>query len=934
MAFNLSSLAGTLEKKAAPAIEMEATKLAGEVASHVAAAVHPPAIHPAPTPPSPQPKVGGLGGALRDILHAATKPAIPELAERGTAEAPTVLVNALNRGLPVRRLGGEELAVPTIDDAVDRQVSMTYDPKRTMADRVRDVKTFVLGAFDPVANAPSDIKAHIVDAKTRRNASESIAAHDIASQLAPLLDGNLSGPQARELAASRFSKVGKQFLIADTIAQMDRDGIDTLNGIHIDRWRDANEKLLAEINNNPGMRQASVNIRAGLDDLFNSMVKDGLIDENRYMEDYAMRRGINTVIGHLAEAQGIESDALRAKILSTTKSRGEISSGTVNESNFMHLLMGARAEYYKVMADRKLAKSLFSDPTIEFSRHFKQGDTLPVGLTAYNPGRGDFGYDSSDPDKALVAESLNMLDPEGRAHGGFYILPTELVKKLKNYHPAPHHEMEDYIVRAGRAMAKNLTVYNPANTNLNRFSDAFVAMMGLPGEKADPIGFLRFYGPSGEAAAKFVRGEKNMVMLGKQKIDITELIAREGLAESTVAADLSGNKISQPLTAFLPESERGSALADKTLGAMQRERARVELTPRIAAGWAAVEKSGRIEDFGRVAKQITLNFGSGSPELAQVPLLRFISPFLTFTGLAAERTFKLATTPGSRARTLMMLAAIPTSTMMWNNQNEEYRRVERSISSRDQDQLHVIVPDFKNPGMPLYDYYGKPVIWRVRYFVPEEMMKLVGLGNLPSRILRAAEGRTTAIELAKGVPEGVVKSISDLATIPAIASEFVGGKTAEGRELSVPDRILRVMPALRIASDAYNAYESEGKTVKEKVMAAARVAAERTAGLSFINPRHKFGVPMDADLAEQSQKVAEAKKKYDYAKLHGPANSLDKYLQAYLDEQKKYEQIAKVYMAQSKNNPAYSHNEIKANPQYIKDIVTGARGVVEDNFGE
>ena len=315
------------------------------------AAAPSPAV-PTPAPPArplPQPELPPLTpatppetpavGRPDNIWRAIMEPAIPTAENRGTAESPQILADAWAKGQPVRTIGSGALRNEEIDPRIDEIVSRTYDNTKSIPDRIRDVKSFVGGLFSAAPNMPRDIKAIMLEGRSARDASDTIAGLDIAEQLRPITDKKW-GPQAEELAPKRFATVGKHLLISDTIAQMERDGVENLHGMHIDEWKKANEQLLEQINKHGGMREAADNVRNGLDELFKMMVDDGLIDEDRYLDKYAMRKRINSIIGGLASAQGLEEGALRTRLLSQTKSREAIGD-TVNESIVMHLLKSA-----------------------------------------------------------------------------------------------------------------------------------------------------------------------------------------------------------------------------------------------------------------------------------------------------------------------------------------------------------------------------------------------------------------------------------------------------------------------------------------------------------------------------------------------------------------------------------------------------------------
>lgn len=817
--------------------------------------------------------IPAIKAAIPKVIDAIKKPSFPSAEGTTAAELASKFKS---EGKPVRPFAPEvstqgRIPEEQMNPLVEAAVAQTYDPQKAIWEQVRDLKTFAAGFFDQSPNTPPDYKKISLAARERINKAPSVAALDLSEMLKPLTDPKLGDVNT---AAHRATLVARQMLTADTIKQMERDGVSSLHGQSLDAWKKSNEALNRIIANDQGMFQASQNLRGGLNEMFNDMVQRGWISEDRYLESYTPVQKINAVVSALAHMTNESENSLRSRVLGATKHRGEISDLSIREGNLIKTLHGLRAEYYSKVAQHEMFNEIVASPW-NLTSQFKEGQTLPRGVAAYNPGPGQMGYLNRSPEGQFIAGALQALDPTGRLNSGSYIFPEQLVKALNSFHPTPHHEYEKPLVDAGRAISKSVTVYNVANTQLNRGGDLLVALTGMPGEKARPMGVLRFYGTAHKAAQEFVRGGMPMVNINGQPVELGKLLINEGVSSSTFFKDVSGQDVSSLLSKFTPESEQANPTWMQQLKEkFQTEREAVELTPRIAAGLEALERTGDVKEFGRVARNITLNFNAAAPQASQVPVIKFMAPFAKFTGLATKRVFDLLAAKDSRGRVLAGVIAVPTATMMWNYQNQEYQDVEHSLAPYERDQLHIILPDLRDISKPLYDATGKPVVIRVRYYLPEEVAKMVGLGNLASRVRRVAEGRDTPVQFLKQSANAIPNTVAEMLAIPKMFNEATTGKSDTGKELDIPERIIRLLPSLRIPQAAVTAYMSEGATPAESAMAAAGAATEELLGLRFASAQHKQGYILDADVTEAKKKLMDAKAKVRYIATHGPASEM------------------------------------------------------------
>lgn len=835
-----------------------------------------------------------LAQELPAAIRAIAEPSFPSRAGLD----PELLAKEIveTRGYPVRQFGSAQTTTPGIDPGVDAAVSKTYDASRPLSDYITEAKTFLSAFFTPAPNTPDDFKDSVVAARESLRKADSVAAHDIASMLNPLEEDMIGGP---EDIPKRASMVVKQFLIDDTLAQMKRDGVSQINGIPKERWEQANEELLWRINTDVGAQRAASNIRGGLNEIFNDMVARGWIARDRYLESYSPVEKINTIIGSMARVLGEDEGALRAKILSTQKSRGKAEGESVREGNLISTLHRVRSEYLHKVAQQEFFRELLNSPW-NMTAQFEEGATLPRGVAAYYPGPGMIGYLHEGRDRDIISGVLDGLDSDGQVTAGRYIFPEGLVRALKNVEPPPAPTgVSRTLYDLSRGLARNVTVYNVANTQLNRFSDAIVALLGMPGEKAQPLGFIKFYRPAMKLAKAFVEGQPAKIVINGQEVDVTDLLVRQGVATSTQFSDLSDRPVSAQLLKVLPEEEMAneSWLQKWVTNPLQESREKVELTPRIAAGLEALERTGSIDEFGRVARNITLNYNEGAPELSEQVLLRFMAPFIKFMGLSSRRVFELATTKGSRGRSALAIAAVPTMFMMWNYQNEAYREVENSLSEMERDQLHFIVPS-SQWGTPRRDMNGNPVVLRVRWFVTEEVAKMAGLGNLPSRFVRMAEGRDTPIQFVQKTPEIIMKNISDMASIPSMTQEVLTGKSRFGQELTIPERVARLMPSLKIPQAAISAYQNTPGDTEQKMTEAAFSLAAPMLGVSRVeNPRTRGGRSIDADFADAKRNLIDQQRKIATLRNKGRSGEIAAALEEERRLRQEFLRIREIYLA-------------------------------------
>lgn len=792
------------------------------------------------------------GSVFQKIGRAMARPAVPELVHRGTAEAPTLLQEAIERGTGITERAPD---VPYHGDPELRAATRaTEAPKKmTVVDGIQAGKE-VLGSFfraDP--NLAKDVQKILVRGRWRGASSQHIADRVFREVYAPLTDRPVE----------KTALMHDYLIAADEVAQALRQGRDVAMDKPLAQVMDHMSKLEQLVSNDPEIDQAIANRRDLWDNIFNDMIARGWSVPEHYLEDYTPIRKLRAIHDGLATQSG---ENLKVKKLSAEYHRTNAAGD--RETNLLSLEHELIGKYFRKVAEHEAFTELISDKTIDLTHKFKVQDKLPLGLRIYRPGAGMIGYMRKPPIDDVIGGMIEELDmPKDVLQPGDYVFAEPLTRALEHYHQGhAASRLENTFRTAGRTLARWWTVYNPANTRLNMASDLILAMHGLPGEAAHPVGILKWYPTALKAAYKgaFEKG-KSFVKIGDQTVDLWELVENAGLAESTLLHQVQGQKMSGDLMRLIPETMQKQQFI--LFDVMQRDRLGTELAPRIAAGLEAWERTGNISEFGRVGREITLHYGAGAPLASRMPIVRILSPFIQYIGLASGRVFDLLKAPESRVRTVASMMAVPTVTWMWNNQNDEYRKVEDALPDYMRDQAHVTAPDPLDPSKPRYDTVGRPLVIPFRFSVPEEVMKMAGLGNIVSRIHRGVRGRQTPGELGKDVVSRAAKTAVETFTLtPGFLKEFVSGKTSTGQEIKLPDRITRLLPGARPLVEGVRDAELVGP--KE----AALRAGLTVAGMRPANVMRRGDVLSDVDIVTARRKVSEAKSRLRRAILNeGPS---------------------------------------------------------------
>lgn len=794
-------------------------------------------------------------GVLNTVTEAVVRGlrgGLPELAERGTAAAPTILEAARQNVEPlgVRAESVPFAGLPTSKPAVRSTApprpgvmeSLRQGNPQPLIDNIQAMKRNFASFFRSDPGVPRDVQVKMQTHRARVLAGQDNADLDLRDALHPIQ----TDPKAQATLLNDY------MIEADNVATAHQQRLDRLpDGRSSDEARVNLTLLQQAMDNDPELKSAHDNVHAILDNVFDDMVQRGYIMPDRYRQDYTPRQMLQQVAEGLATYRGQEAGG--EKLGETFGRSGQVKG--MRETNVLDLLRHHLGDYYRKVAEDEMLTSILDDPTLNFTSQFEPGDAIPKGLTVWKPGPGMPGYGIKANEGHFLDGMMDGFHGDPTKYRGGHVIPEPLAHALNTFHPQPATDVEKGIYKMGTAWARQMTVYNPRNLVLNLISDYPVALLGAEGEPSHAMGIIRF---TPEAIREVARG------LTGQESQVFDMARRAGLTEMTpTVANTNGRPQSIDFSRFDPDAHPLGPV-ETLKDTMRRMRQGVELVPRVAAGLEAMSRTGSLKEFGRMGRASTLPYGAGAPAVTRYPGLRFLTPFISWIGLASDRVFKLSTTPGSRARILTGMAAVPTAAMMWNHQNDDFKDVENALPDFERNQMHIIVPDLHDPTKPRRDRFGKPVVLRFRYFMPEEVARTFGLGNLPSRISRVASGRSTPIKELQRLPKDIMAgATSQLGAVGSLISLGDTKNKFTGQDEPFSQKLWSLLPNLRTAHETYRGAVNAGPGE------AAKRAAEELSGASFTSITRKGKTAFDADLAETQRTVQDAKTAYRSALIRG-----------------------------------------------------------------
>jgi hypothetical protein len=794
----------------------------------------------------------GLSSAFTNIAETVMRKAVPELAERGTAEAPTILERARLAG--ARDIGQRGKTTPFLGEAetLEKARATKHFEPWTLDRVVQGLRTGLGSLF--MAEPGVDKGTRKLAFKTRAFAAASKDRTDL--MLRDSVFHHLkSSPE------EQMNHLGDFMYFADEVANAGENASKTPSGIPMDIAKKSLSAYVDKVQKDPELQEAHKALRGVLDQTFDDMVNRGYIIPQRRRADYTPVQMLEEIATGLAEMRGVE--AIGGKTFRGTIARGARHGH--RETNILELTRNYISEYARKVAEDDMVVQLLNDPTLNFTNKFKPGDSIPQGLAVYRPGPGMPGYGRKELEQHFYEGFSKGVNEKSKNYMGGFVMPENVVKMLDEFRPK---DADNPMYTAGQFWARQMTVYNPRNTVMNMLSDFPLALMGLPGEKAQPLGVIRFAPGAYKEAFKGAFGKESKLF---------DAARAEGLTSGTVLHSVEGRPGSLDFSRF-QSAEAKPPMRDQAADFLRRTRLAVEAGPRIAAGQAAAEAAGEavpnklltledvlhntnLNEFGRVGREITLPYGAGAPKATRYAVGRFIAPFMQFLGLSAARTAELVGTKGSQVRGLGALAIPTMGAMMWNNQDDEFKKIEHSLPDWERNQLHFIVKD-PDTGKPYRDRTGKPVVLRFQYWVPEQVANTFGVGNFPSRVKRVFEGRDTwrilGESVLKQIPENAVNQIGPVRSLIELGLQK---NIQTGQEKPFTEAVWSMAPVTRAFAETIYGFRNGGP------QEALKRAAEEFGGLSVAYVNRKGKAVMDADLMDAQRKINDARKEFRKYKL-------------------------------------------------------------------
>lgn len=860
-------------------------------------------------PFTPRIPVSGVRRVLSEVLEGVFQKAVPPKAGRGPkgklTETPEILARAIDQSgqvlqerqgvAPGSRIAGRD--VPFLGPEEARLATRTTaDPStmKTLGEKVDDLKVFFAGLSRSEPGLPTSLGVpkggFVAKGKSMTRVGHTLESGgletgDMFAELRSMIRGLRDGVEvrmadeilaplkagigtaARKTGSAQREVFGKVRQLSDYMVWADRAAElaanqkkTTIDGFTEEKVLEALRKT-AVVLEDSSIRETHSNLRAVADSYFDAAVERGWIHPDRYRDAYSPLRRLAMVLDASNEHRG--ATPLGADELQQFMRRG-MDSGGGRETDIVTLWTNYMVSTERRIAEEEVFSHILRDDTLNLTKHFADGD-IPVAMRSkvrwYKPKPGQVGYVNKEVDHAMLDGVLDALPTASFADDSRgFAMPRRVVDALEGFNPRIPGENESMFYGLGRNYASAFTVYNPAVTMLNLLSDTPLAFIGgLPNEPARPLGFLRL-GDSLKSAF-------NGVVRGVRDERFTRALENR-IATSTHTFDLGGRPASTTLREFqeVPsfvdklkkftqgDVKAGGEIAGEGLGLVAKARQVVELMPKIAAGEEALARTGSIKEYGRVGRNITLDFAK-APQATRDPAFRFAAPFYAFFGSISPRVAQLSTRKGSRNRMLAAIAAVPVSVALWNYHDEDYRRVEHSLNAFERDQLHWIVPGAD--GKPMVDDTGKPVVKRIRYFLPEEIAKIVGLGNMPSRIARVINRRDTVQDMFESIGKGAVQGVTGQILPARLVAELSTGRSlSTGEDVDPMQSFIGGFPQARAIEKGILNVRTEGA-----VEGTLKTLEENILGFSEASVRRRGKGLFDVDLMDAKRAVQEHRRK-------------------------------------------------------------------------
>lgn len=733
---------------------------------------------------------------------------------------------------------------------------------RNEAELDPEARTAFADARSKWLSAEENARLDVEDAVTKHISTDPVKKATLLSDLMTTAHEIAIHPLRMKRLREATGDVGTRF-INDYDAKVHPGGLTigqlTRNMIRI------NEAVKAE----PEVLQAHQGARKLLDETFADMVNRGALSADRYVHEYTPIEKLELVTGVLGITPTQKAGGRVTSAMKGLTAEGQ----ALRETDVLRTIVQARSAWYRKVAEDELVQKILDNPQYNLTDQFQPHQPIPKGLSIWRPGVGMPGYGKRPKAEEFAdgfIDEIHHNDPTFEP--GDYVVPTEIAEALSKFRPQRLSRRAQSFADLGAKIARLWTVYNPTNTVTNLPGDILISTAS-EGSAKNALGFLRVLGttrPWKEAVN---------VAIGKRTALADEF--RRKVGGTTLISDIGGVPVPSEFSRFYQKPIAGLGAVKNT---MKKIRYGSEAVPRIAE--MIRQQAAGVTDkdaIARSARRISLEYGSGAPDVARNPYAKFLSTFIQFYGLATERTLQLLGKKGSAA----VLAAVPTGFMLWNYQNEEYAKAENSLADWERSQLHTILPG--PDGKPMLDDKGKPVVVRFRWWIPEQVLNTFGLGNIPSRVRRVVEGRTTPSEFLASIPQQAGQNISRLGGVLETARQVASGTTPTGQTIEgVKGAARAISPQVRQIDDAIRVARNEG-TGK----GALKLVAS-TLGISFATVRSRGKVLLDTDIQNSKKKMQLYVSRMKFARMRQQKADYEDAKKALINERKTLQRLRSI----------------------------------------
>jgi len=313
---------------------------------------------------------------------------IPELADRGTAAAPTILERAAQAAPHVgERAPSAPFAGTPATRAMARSTQGVPSIPTRMAEAVDNVKEWLGGFFRAEPGLPKDLSRKFYDTRVRVNAAQDNVDIVLRDQVFNHL---------RRDPVNQVNTLADYMMLADEFSNLTQQAAKTglpparitgRGGVTMAEVQNSLAQVQAQVSRDPEILAAHRALRKQLDDTFDDMVARGYIAPTRKRADYTPIQQLTSIAEGLATSG---SQNVVPGVLNSMMAR--VGSTGARETNILEIARTHLGEYARKVAEDDLVVGLLNDPTINFTGKFQNGDVVPRGLAIYRPAPGMPGY--------------------------------------------------------------------------------------------------------------------------------------------------------------------------------------------------------------------------------------------------------------------------------------------------------------------------------------------------------------------------------------------------------------------------------------------------------------------------------------------------------------------------------------------------------------